>query len=98
MDTPWHIELLGRLRATQGDRTITRFRSQRAGALLAYLAYHLGWPHPREVLVELLWPEAEPKSGRNNLSRELWSLRRQLEPPGVPAGGVILADHANVQL
>src|SRR5207253_2862093 len=35
---------------------------------------------------------------RGRLSRELTSLRRQLEPPGVPAGAVIVADHANVQL
>src|SRR5713101_7635240 len=60
MDTPWRIELLGRLRATQGDRVVTRFRAQKGGALLAYLAYHLDRPHPREELIELLWPEAEP--------------------------------------
>jgi DNA-binding SARP family transcriptional activator len=76
MDTPWRIELLGRLRATQGDRVVTRFRAQKGGALLAYLAYHLHRPHPREVLIELLWPEVEPHSGRNNLRRELTSLRR----------------------
>src|SRR6476661_5599274 len=98
MDTPWHIALLGRLQATQGARTITRFRSQRTAAVLAYLAYHLHRPHPREVLIELLWPEAVPSRGRNNLSRELTSLRRQLEPPGVPAGSVIRADRASVQL
>ena len=61
MDTPWHIELLGRLRATQGDHVVTRFRARRTGALLAYLAYYLERPHPREVLIELLWPEAEPQ-------------------------------------
>jgi predicted ATPase/DNA-binding SARP family transcriptional activator len=98
MNTPWHIELLGRLRATQGDCVLTRFRARRTGALLAYLAYYLDRPHPREVLIELFWPEAEPGSGRNNLSRELNSLRRQLEPPGVPAGAVVVADRNTVQL
>jgi DNA-binding SARP family transcriptional activator len=98
MNSPWHIELLGRLRVTQGDRIITRFRARRTGALIAYMAYHLHRPHPREELIELLWPETERHSGRGRLSRELTSLRRQLEPPGVPAGAVIVADHANVQL
>jgi DNA-binding SARP family transcriptional activator len=98
MDTPWRIELLGRLRATQGDRVVTRFRARKTGALLAYLAYYLERPHPREVLIELLWPEAEPHSGRSSLSRELTSLRRQLEPPGIPAGAVIIADRDSVQL
>src|SRR5262249_26961590 len=96
--TRWRIELLGRLRATQGDRVITRFRARRTGALLAYLAYHLERPHPREVLIELFWPEVEPSPGRNNLSRELSSLRRQLEPPSVPAGAVVVADRDSVQL
>src|SRR5436190_12196787 len=98
METRWRIELLGRLRATQGDHVVTRFRARRTGALLAYLSYYLDRPHPREVLIELLWPEAEPATGRNNLRRELTSLRRQLEPPGVPAGAVVVADRDVVQL
>src|SRR6266849_7276117 len=98
MDTRWRIELLGRLRATQGDHVVTRFRARRTGALLAYLAYYTDRPHPREVLIELLWPETEPHSGRSSLSRELTSLRRQLEPPGVSAGAVIVADRGSVQL
>jgi DNA-binding SARP family transcriptional activator len=98
VETRWQIELLGRLRATQGERVVTRFRARRTGALLAYLAYHLDRPHPREVLVELLWPGVEPSIGRNNLRRELSSLRRQLEPPGVPAGAVVMANRDSVQL
>jgi hypothetical protein len=46
----------------------------------------------------LLWPAAAPRAGRNNLSRELNSLRHRLEPPRVPAGAVILATHDWVQL
>jgi DNA-binding SARP family transcriptional activator/tetratricopeptide (TPR) repeat protein len=98
MDTRWRIELLGRLRATQGEHVVSRFRARRTGALLAYLAYYLDRPHPRELLIELFWPEVEPHSGRNNLSRELSWLRRQLEPPGVTAGAVITADRDAVQL
>src|SRR5713226_8604509 len=32
MDQPWQIELLGWLRATQGDRVVSRFRSRKAEA------------------------------------------------------------------
>src|SRR5262249_333102 len=81
MDPAWRIELLGRLRATWGDAVVTRFRARRTGSLLGYLAYHLDRPHPRELLIELLWPGGDLHSGRNNLRRELTSLRRQLEPP-----------------
>jgi predicted ATPase/DNA-binding SARP family transcriptional activator/Tfp pilus assembly protein PilF len=98
MDAPCRIELLGWLRVIQGGRVVARFRSTRAGALLAYLAYHRLRSHPREALIELLWPECEPSAGRDRLRVALSSLRRQLEPPGVPAGAVLLATHGVVQL
>jgi len=64
MDVRCRIELLGRLRVKQGEREITRFRTQKTGALLGYLAYHLERTHPREVLMDILWrgghPRAEP--------------------------------------
>ncbi len=98
MDTLCRIELFGGLRAHQAGRCITRFQTQKTGALLAYLAYHLHRSHPREVLIDMLWPEAEPAAGRNRLSIALTSLRHQLEPPGIPSGAVIQADRFTVSL
>jgi len=86
------IELFGGLCARQGDGSITRFSTQKTGALLAYLAYHRERPHPREVLIEQLWPNAIPGAGRQSLSQALSSLRRQFEPPGVAAGTCFIAD------
>jgi DNA-binding SARP family transcriptional activator len=98
MDQPWRIELFGWLRAVQAERVVARFRTRKAGALLAYLAYYSHRSHPRELLIELLWPGCETAAGRANLRAELTSLRHQLEPPGVPPGAVILADRDAVQL
>jgi predicted ATPase/DNA-binding SARP family transcriptional activator len=98
LDALWRIELLGGLRAARGEQVVTRFRSQQTAALLAYLAYHPRHAHPREVLIEMLWPECEPEAGRNRLRVALSSLRRQLEPPGVPAGAVLIADRVSVRL
>ena len=92
------VEMLGGLRVVQAGRVITRFRTYKTGALLAYLAY-FSRPHPREALIEMLWPDCEPDAGRNSLSKALSSLRNQVEPPGVaPAGSVIVADRAFVGL
>ena len=66
--------------------------------MLAYLAYHLNRSHSRESLIEVLWSEADEKSGRNNLSMSLSFLRGPLELPGESAGSVLLADRVNVQL
>src|SRR5216683_7835256 len=98
METLWRIELLGRLRATRDDRAVTRFQTHKTGSLLACLAYYCRRAHPRETLIELLWPESEPRAGRNKLSLALSSLRHQFEPPVVLAGTVILATRASVQL
>jgi predicted ATPase/DNA-binding SARP family transcriptional activator len=102
MSAPWRIELLGWLRATQGDRIVRRFRMQKAGALLAYLAYYPYRSHPRTELIELLWPECDPEVGRHNLRQALFSLRRQFEPcvsgASPPPGVVIVADRVSVQL
>jgi predicted ATPase/DNA-binding SARP family transcriptional activator len=98
MDAPWRIKLLGTLHATLGDRVVTRFRSQKIAALFAYLAYDMHRSHSRDELIDRLWPECDPDVARNRLRVSLTSLRRQLEPPGVPAGTVIVADRAAVQL
>lgn len=95
---PWRIGLFGRLQASQGQRVITRFRTQKTGTLLAYLAYFQRRTHPREQLIELLWPEREVNAGRTSLRTALASLRRQLEPPGIPVGSVLITDRTNVQL
>lgn len=98
MKTLWRIELLGGLRAVRGNSAISRFRTQQTGGLLACLAFYSHRAHPREELIERLWPEVDPEAGRNNLRVALSSLRHQLEPPGVPARTVITADRHLVQL
>ena len=95
---PWRIDLLGHLSAQQAGRVITRFQTQKTASLFAYLAYFQNRHHPRESLVDLLWPEAAPEAGRMSLRAALASLRRQLEPPGVPAGSVLIANRAHVWL
>jgi predicted ATPase/DNA-binding SARP family transcriptional activator len=98
MDGAWRIELLGGLRASRGDQAVRRFRTQKAGLLLAYLAFYLRRSHPREALIEMLWPEGDPAVTRRRLRVLLSSLRRQLEPPGVALGAVLVADYSAVQL
>lgn len=98
MSGRWYIELLGCLRARDDEQVISRFRTQKTAALLAYLAFYRTEKHPRERLVDLLWPDQRPEAGRNSLSVALSSLRHQLEPPGVTPGAVIWADRQTVGL
>lgn len=98
MSDPWRVTLLGGLRAERGEQVITRFKTQKVAALFAYLAFHLRQAHPREVLIELLWPESDAPTLRNSLSVALSSLRHQFEPPGVPQGTVLRADRFSISL
>ena len=68
MKEPWRIELLGHLQARQGEQCITRFRTHKSAALLAYLAFYGQRAHGRETLIEMLWPQLDPDKGRPNLS------------------------------
>src|SRR5215813_12108933 len=94
----WRIELFGTLTARQGNNVVTRFRTQKTASLLAYLAYFRDSGHPREQLIEILWPDTDPANGRMSLRTALASLRRQFEPPGLPFGSVISSDPASVRL
>jgi len=90
--------MLGWMRAQSGDLTVTRFRTQKTALLLARLALFPKRTHPREELADLLWPDADQDAGRNSLKQSLAILRRLLEPPGTPAGGVLIADRLGIRL
>ena len=64
---------------------------------VSYLALRPG-PHAREQIIDLFWPEMDLPDGRNNLSTALSGLRRQLEPPGVRKGAVLVTTHAQAGL
>jgi DNA-binding SARP family transcriptional activator len=81
METRCRVELLGGLRVRQGDRVISCFQAK-IGALLDYLAYYPHRPHLREALIDRLWPEIDPRAGRNNLSVSLSWIRRHLDAAG----------------
>lgn len=98
MDNPIRIEMFGGLHLHAGARVITRFRTHKTAALLAYMAYYCRKSHPRELLIDIFWPEFDMTAGRNYLSKALSSLRRQLEPPGITTGAVLIADRFNIQL
>jgi hypothetical protein len=93
----WRITLLGKIEAKREEKTLTRFESSRAIALLARLVLFPNKAHPREELCELLWPEVEPEIGRRRLRHILGTLRVPLEA-GLPAGSVLIADRNSVRI
>lgn len=72
----WRIELFGGPRLIAKSReSISHFPTQKAAALLAYLALTLPRSHSREVIAELFWPDRDPALSRNNLAVTISRLR-----------------------
>lgn len=84
----FHIERAGQLEHT-------RLPSRAATLLLARLALQPGRQHPREELIELLWPGVGLEAGRNRLRQTLSTLRALLETPQAP---LLRADRSQISL
>ena len=84
MDTRWQIELLGGLCARQGERTLNRFKTRKAEALLACLLLHPERPCRREELSQMLWSKEEDREALlHRLNIALSELRHLLTDPDV---------------
>ncbi|PKO20431.1 MAG: SARP family transcriptional regulator, partial [Chloroflexi bacterium HGW-Chloroflexi-1] len=72
------ISLLGPLRVALCGEPVTDFATDKARALLAYLAVEAERPHRRDALAGLLWPDQPQRKARQNLRQALSHLRRAI--------------------
>lgn len=90
------LRLLGGFEIERAGRVeLTRLPSRAATLLLARLALQPRRQHPREELVELLWPGVALDAGRNRLRQTLSTLRALLETREAP---LIQADRQQISL
>jgi DNA-binding SARP family transcriptional activator len=72
------LAFLGPFQVTLEDQPAV-FATDRARALLAYLAVEADRPHRREALAGLLWPDRPESTARQNLSQSLARVRRAID-------------------
>ena len=72
------INLLGEFSVGLGQQAITRFRSAKSRALLAYLAAQPQRDHARTTLATLLWGDLPESAAKTNLRIELSNLHKLL--------------------
>ena len=89
------LELFGSFRATVGGTPLTGFRSDKARALLAYLAVEGDRPHARSSLATLLWPDMPDDAALGNLRKTLHRLQETLAPTGQ---SMLLVDRQTIAL
>jgi predicted ATPase/DNA-binding SARP family transcriptional activator len=94
---PCSINMFGDLRIEAMGAAVTQFRTRKIAALLGTLAYHTDRMFRRDELVEMIWPDTNPESGRNRLRIALCGLRQDLD--GVCTDDTLLqADRIHVKL
>ena len=92
---PWSVRLLGAMEAHGHGKALSRWPSRAVAALLARLALAPDRAHPREELIELLWPGVALEVGRNRLRQALSTLKSLLESSSTP---VLLADRMSIRV
>ena len=79
------VRVFGKLHLQNGEASVSTFPTRRVEELLGYLLLNQGARHPREKLVDTLWPDIALSNGRASLSTALWRLRSVFNKLGMPA-------------
>ena len=72
------ISLLGSFQVTLDGESVTGFATDKARALLAYLAIEADRPQRRDALAGLLWPDQPQRKARQSLRQALSHLRQAI--------------------
>ena len=73
--TRLNVQLFGTFFVTIEGEPANQFESDKVRALLAYLLVEADFPHRRDALACMLWPEMCDQNARMNLRRALYNLR-----------------------
>ena len=75
------LQILGRMSGERGRLPVAMPASERARALIGWLALHPG-QHDRAEVAAQLWPEAAPERARANLRTAVWAVHQAWGPAG----------------
>jgi predicted ATPase/DNA-binding SARP family transcriptional activator/DNA-binding CsgD family transcriptional regulator len=80
------VWLFGGFRVSVGSRTIdeNQWRLRKASGLIKLLALSPGHRLHRERVMDLLWPDLDPRAAANNLNQVLHHARQTLVPANAP--------------
>jgi predicted ATPase/DNA-binding SARP family transcriptional activator len=96
------ISLLGAFVASLNQRPISHFRTKSVQALLIYLVCEAERPHPREALMDLLWPGMPQISAQANMRQTLYRLRKLIPEvtgrDGDAAVPFLLSDRQTIEI
>jgi len=74
---PVFVHMLGTFSITIGDLGV-KLPASRGLSIFKYLLLHHNQNIPRDVLMDIFWPDAEPDTARNNLNVAMHNVRKAL--------------------
>lgn len=73
------VTCLGSFRMFYQEQPINGWNGQKGLMILKYLVSRHDQPVPKEQLMDVLWPDADPEAARRNLHQAVYSLRQTLK-------------------
>jgi DNA-binding SARP family transcriptional activator len=70
---------LGPFQICQGDHWVSHWTSRKALAVIKCLVIYHPNPISKDILMDLLWPDADAESARRNLHQAIYSLRQTMK-------------------
>ena len=87
------MALMGPFEVALDGQPVRWFQSDKARALLAYLAVEAASPHARHALAGLLWPDVPDAHALHSLSQALCNLRSIVHDKDVPTPCLLVTPH-----
>ncbi len=90
--------MFGRFQVFTRGGVIDTWHGVKPQTVLRYLVARPGRQAPRDVLVDQLWPDADPEVGRRNLHQVVYTLRRALRAVDGGMSDAIVHEHDSYRL
>jgi DNA-binding SARP family transcriptional activator len=86
--------LLGRFRLFRRGQLLEGWHGSKTPRVVRYLFAQRGRPVPRDVLIDLFWPDVDPETARRNLHQAIYVVRKALRAACDPNQLILFADEA----
>ena len=86
------IYFLSPFRVLLDEQPVAGWPNCKGKSIFKYLVTHRQHPIPKEVLMEIFWPEGDPDAARNNLNVAIYGLRKSLSKVNTSFSYVLFQD------
>jgi DNA-binding SARP family transcriptional activator len=86
------VHCLGAFHVILNGQPVDEWPSRKSTQVFKYLLMHRDHPVPREVLMDVFWPDSDPDAARNNLNVTIYGLRQALRRQEAGTSHILFQD------